>query len=37
MKFKIVHASDEPAQTLVVRIKDKTKPIAMPVEASNCP
>jgi quercetin dioxygenase-like cupin family protein len=31
------NASDKLAKTLVVRVKDKSKPIAVDVEASNCP
>jgi quercetin dioxygenase-like cupin family protein len=31
------NASDKLARTLVVRVKDKSKPIAVDVEASNCP
>jgi quercetin dioxygenase-like cupin family protein len=31
------NASDKLARTLVVRVKDKSKPIAIDVETSNCP
>ena len=31
------NASDKLARTLVVRVKDKSKPIAVDVEASDCP